>query len=110
MCRTASGPARRMRRALRFTPRVKECVGRLMHCVLFEFFEFAHLCGNGSLAGVELLTPSAISRCQALVVVFFALVPHGRNGNCVFVVDLEKRDVTRVSERDQQLSPAGVFL
>ncbi len=57
-----------------------------------------------------MLTPAAIRLFQASVVVFFALVPRGGNGNRVIVVDFEKRDVTGMSERDQQLSPAGVFL
>jgi hypothetical protein len=44
------------------------------------------------------------------MVVFFPLMSHGGNGDGARVIDLEQRDVTRMTEWNQQLSPSRVFL
>jgi hypothetical protein len=44
------------------------------------------------------------------MVVLFALMPNRRHRHSVIVFDFKKRDISRVSEGDQQFSPAGVLL
>ena len=44
------------------------------------------------------------------MVVLFALMPNRSHRHSVIVFNFKKRDVSRVSEGDQQFSPAGVLL
>jgi hypothetical protein len=47
---------------------------------------------------------------HASMVVLFALMPNRCYRHSVIIFDFKKRDVSRVSEGDQQFSPAGVLL
>jgi hypothetical protein len=44
------------------------------------------------------------------MIIFFSLVSHCGNGDGARVIDLKQRDVTRMTEWNQQLSPAGPLL